>query len=223
MTKCPDKETLLSFACNPLHQEKVSIATHILDCSQCRSILKRYNDLVVLDDADSDDDTSCINSFLRMKNSTRCLWQNLKNHLESSNIFSGETLPFLDFLTPSPNFLMSFGDRENGSVFRNKSFEDSTVELEFSSLCDEFDNRFWRALLLIPIGIQASDSIDIKVYDKDDMPIPDAVLSLMGVKLHVRDGLAQITLKGLQDNIRNPFVSLERKIDGETIGTLRFF
>ncbi len=205
MNTCPDIETLIQFARDPLHEENAELAAHIYVCPDCTSDFSAINLSV---DADKYEITSedvalskqAVGKVIENKNAwwrfTEAINQ-VFDELKEKAIVSLAEMEQLLCGGQEPQFLFA-ASRSSGS-----SKKSSCVSIVFIGEESASSKYYWRAELELPAMLSKASSLRFNVTDTDGRPLKSAKLMFQGVSLNIASGIATISFSAFEKCMKN--------------------
>ena len=211
MNQCPDTESILAFAENPVQEKNAGIAAHIITCPACQQKYRMVMEVISMPpvpitpeiEAEAEKIAAQVIRTDRGQNK----WKDTIRYICS--LF--EKNPFILL---EPDTLPWFQKEQKDYVFAAKQdrlrtpSENIAPVIRFVSCKDENSPYFWVAELSLPSLLHDNVKIPFKVTGKGGKNIDSAKLIYLGLELPVANGKAELTVQQFKDSLNGNGISL---------------
>jgi len=214
MNRCPDTETVLTFAENPLQEKNAAIAAHIVSCPACQENFRIALDVLASPPVPvtAEDKAEAERVVMRVKNARR-----RQTKLKETIKFLCTQLEKASIVLVDPKSLPWF-EGEGSFVFAAKkrdsfrpsapSTGDAAFTILFVSCRDENSPYYWKAELSLPRLLHERAVIPFKVTGQNGRELARAKLIYLGIELPVSNGKAELTAQKFKDCLNGHGISV---------------
>lgn len=221
---CPHIEEIISFALAPERENNSEIATHIYGCRNCMHELKLTNKFVIGLCKITEDDVREVIDFLSAERNASTLWKKLATLLNTLSERIGNIQKNADdsdsisLQFPMPGLpgwgFAALAAAENG--YKTRYYDGEILEIGFAAELPRHNPYYWFAKVSILPCVTLDSILIISVTDFQGESIERGMLTLLGLKLPVEDGIAKIGFAALRENLKNTTVEF-RNQDGTSV------
>ena len=206
MMKCPETESIILFAMQPPSEKDADLAAHIYSCGECREKLILAMDAVHCEYEITAEDLDYANG-LRMKKS-----DGAGILADIAEFIAGELekLPMLALSSLQIPHLREVRVTAFASSGKPRLHKEKTLpEIPFFSVNSTLSRYYWSAVFYLPLLLHKASSIQVRVRDGKDLPIPQGVLNLGGVTVKVQNGEADLSFEDFKKSAGSGEISFE--------------